>query len=152
ENGACDPAFADAVNEIVAAGVVIVAAAGNDSGHAVATPANCNGVIAVTALRHAGTKVGFSNLGPEVAISAPGGNCVNNAPDSPCLYPILAATDTGTTVPVGSGYTDSFDTSIGTSYATPLVAGVVALVLSVQPALTPRQVRVLLQSTARAFP
>jgi serine protease len=36
-------------------------------------------VIAVAALRHAGTKVGFSSLGPEVAVSAPGGNCVNTA-------------------------------------------------------------------------
>ena len=152
DNRICDPAFADAVNEIVAAGVVIVASAGNASGHAVATPANCNGVIAVAGLRHVGTKVGFSSLGPEVAISAPGGNCVNTAVGSPCLYPILAATDTGTTIPAGPAYTDSFNFSIGTSYSAPLVSGVVALVLSVQPALTPQQVRVLLQSTARVFP
>ena len=50
---------------------------GREPGHAVAQPANCAGVIAVAGLRHAGTKVGFSSLGPEVAISAPGGNCVN---------------------------------------------------------------------------
>ena len=37
-------------------------------------PANCVGVAGVGAIRHAGTKVGFSNLGPGVALSAPGGN------------------------------------------------------------------------------
>ena len=92
-------------------GTVIVAAAGNSSGHAVGTPANCSGVIAVAGLRHAGTKVGFSSLGPEVAISAPGGNCVNTAPDSPCLYPILTTTDSGDDGAGDSTYTDSFNFS-----------------------------------------
>ena len=51
------------------------------------------GVIAVGGLRHVGTKVGFSDLGPEIAISAPGGNCVNVAAGRACLYPILTATE-----------------------------------------------------------
>jgi serine protease len=148
----CSAAYRDAVDEITAAGTVIVAAAGNTSGQAVATPANCPGVIAVAGLRHAGTKVGFSSLGSEVAISAPGGNCVNSAADSACLYPILTTTDSGTTVPAGSSYTDAFNTSIGTSFSAPLVAGVAALVLSLHPTLTPAQVKELLQRTARPFP
>ena len=131
---------------------MIVAAAGNSSGQAVAAPANCNGVIAVAGLRHVGTKVGFSSLGPEVAISAPGGNCVNTAANSPCLYPILTTTDSGTTVPVSSTYTDSFDASVGTSFSTPLVSGVAALALSVRPTMTPQEVKQLLQGTARPFP
>ena len=110
-DGACSAAYQEAVDEITAAGTVIVAAVGNSSGHAVASPANCRGVIAVAGLRHVGTKVGFSSLGPEVAISAPGGNCVNTAANSACLYPILTTTDSGETVPVGSTYTDSFNTS-----------------------------------------
>jgi serine protease len=149
--GACDSAYADAVNEITAAGAVIVAAAGNTEGSAVNTPANCSGVIAVAALRHVGTKVGFSSLGPEVAISAPGGNCVNTAPGSPCLYPILTTSDSGTTVPAGPIYTDSYNISVGTSFSSPLVAGTAALLLSVQPTLTPHQVRIMLQATARPF-
>ena len=52
------------------------------------------------ALRHVGTKVGFSDLGPEIAISAPGGNCVNIGAGEPCLYPILTTTNKGTTTPV----------------------------------------------------
>lgn len=151
-DGTCSAAYQEAVDEITAAGTVIVAAAGNSSGHAVGTPASCTGVIAVAGLRHVGTKVGFSSLGPEVAISAPGGNCVNTATNSACLYPILTATDSGETVPVRSTYTDSFNYSVGTSFSTPLVAGVAALALSVHPAMTPEEVEQLLQGTARPFP
>lgn len=111
---------------------MIAAAAGNSAGPAVSSPASCRGVIAVAGLRHVGTKVGFSSLGAEVAISAPGGNCVNPAPGSPC--------------------TDSFNASVGTSFSAPLVAGVAALLLSARPELTPQQVTLLLQQTARPFP
>ena len=151
-DGACSAAYQQAVDEITAAGSVIVAAAGNSSGHAVAQPANCAGVIAVAGLRHVGTKVGFSSLGPEVAISAPGGNCVNTEVSSSCLYPILTTTDSGETVPVSSAYTDSFNISVGTSFSAPLVAAVAALTLSVRPTITPQQVKELLQATARPFP
>jgi len=148
----CTAAYVEAVAEVNAAGTVVVASAGNSSGHAVGSPANCAGVIAVAALRHAGTKVGFSDLGTEIAVSAPGGNCVNTAAGTPCLYPILTTSNSGTTTPVGSIYTDSYNASLGTSFSAPLVAGTAALVLSAQPSLTPSQVRQVLQSTARAFP
>ena len=150
--GVCSAAYQEAVDEIMAAGTVIVAAAGNSSGHAVATPANCKGVIAVAGLRHAGTKVGFSSLGPEVALAAPGGNCVDTGANAACLYPILTTTDSGATVPAGSTYTDSYNTSVGTSFSAPLVAGVAALALAVHPEVTPEQVKQLLEETARPFP
>jgi serine protease len=156
-DGACDAAYRDALTEITARGVVVVASAGNSAGHAVSTPANCPGVIAVGGLRHVGTKVGFSDLGPEVALSAPAGNCVDVGLGDPCRYPILTTSNAGTTTPLtdatgGSIYTDSFNASLGTSFVAPLVAGTAALMLSAQPALTPSAVRTLLQATARPFP
>jgi serine protease len=151
-DGPCLMQYQDAVSEVIARGVVIVVSAGNSAGHAVSTPANCPGVIAVAGLRHVGTKVGFSNLGPEVTLAAPAGNCVNLAADAPCLYPILTTSNTGTTTPASSTYTDSFNTSLGTSFSAPLVAGTVALMLSAQPSLTLSQVRDILQVSARPFP
>ena len=150
--GACHAGYADAVAQILAAGTAIVASAGNDAGHVPISPANCAGVIAVAGLRHAGTKVGFSNVGQNVTISAPAGNCVNVDQGSPCLYPILTASNAGTTTPTDSIYTDSFNASLGTSFSAPLVSGVIGLMLSVEPALTPARVREVLQATSRAFP
>ena len=153
-SGACSAAYRNAVAEINGVGAVVVASAGNSAGHAVSSPANCAGVIAVAALRHVGTKVGFSDLGPEITISAPGGNCVNVAANQPCLYPILTTSNAGTTTPfAGSSlYTDSFDYSLGTSFSAPLVSGTVALMLSARPSLSPAEVMTLLKGTARAFP
>jgi serine protease len=53
---------------------------------------------------------------------------------------------------VSPAWTDSFDITVGTSFASPLVAGVAALMLSERPELTPAQLREALQSTARPFP
>ncbi len=150
--GACNASYQAVVDELLARGVLVVAAAGNSAGGPVSVPANCRGVVSVLGLRHVGTKVGFSDLGPEITLGAPGGNCINIRSGSPCLYPILAATNLGTQSPQGSGWTDSFDASVGTSFSSPLVAGVAALMWSQQAALTPERVRSTLQATARAYP
>jgi serine protease len=153
---ACTQSYKDVVAQLNAKGVVVVAAAGNE-GLAVGSPASCPGVIAVAGLRHSGTKVGYSDLGSEVAISAPAGNCVN-PPGLPCLFPLLTTSNKGTTTPVtnaagGSIYTGGgADASLGTSFSAPLVSGTVGLMLSANPSLTPAQVLSYLKSSARAFP
>jgi serine protease len=144
--------YHDTITQLLAKNVVIVAAAGNE-GTAVDTPGNCAGVIAVAAIRSAGDKVDFSSLGPEVGVSAPGGNCVNIGDNQPCLYPILSLSNTGTTTAISSTYTTSFGAvSLGTSFSAPQVSGTAALMLSVNPALTPAQVTSMIKSTARPFP
>jgi serine protease len=150
--GACSQSEADAIAAVNAAGAVVVAAAGNSAGRATGSPANCAGAIGVVGLRHVGTKVGFSDLGPEIKIAAPAGNCVNVAADQPCLYPILTTLNNGTTAPGASSYSDSFNASVGTSFSAPLVSGTAALLYSVRPSIAPAQVLVALQSGARPFP
>jgi serine protease len=144
--------YREAITAINAQGAVIVVAAGNSEGHAINLPANCPGVVGVVALRHIGTKVGFSDLGPEVTIAAPGGNCVNES--GPCLYPMLSTINSGTTGPAtgGSTYTDSLRAAVGTSFSAPLVSGAVALMLSQQPNLSSAEVISALKRSARAFP
>lgn len=149
--GTCSVAYQEAFAELNAAGVVVVVASGNDAGRAVNEPANCAGALAVAGVRHAGTKVGYSNLGPQIAIAAPAGNCVNLTPGN-CLYPLVTTLNAGTTTPGASVYSSGSDPSLGTSFATPIVAASAALMLAVDAGLTPAQIRSALQGTARAFP
>ncbi|MBC7731559.1 MAG: S8 family serine peptidase [Bacteriovorax sp.] len=146
----CSAAYIDVLQLVAAQGVVVVAAAGND-GLTVGTPANCPGVIAVAGVRHAGTKVGYSDLGTEIAISAPAGNCVNTT--GSCLYPLLTTSNDGVQAPGASIYTDGdVHITLGTSFSAPLVAGTVALMFSQNELLKPRQILRAIQATARAFP
>jgi serine protease len=148
--GNCPASYRDTIAELNAAGVTVVIAGGNSTGLAVSVPANCPGAIAVAGIRHQGTKVGYSNVGTQMTIAAPAGNCVNDF--APCLYPLLTTTNSGSTAPAANIYSDGGNYSVGTSFAAPLVAGTVALMLSVDPTLTPTTVRQVLQSTARPFP
>lgn len=146
----CAASYVDVIDELSALGVIVVGAAGNE-GLAVDSPANCTGVVAVGGLRHIGTKAGYSSLGPEVAISAPAGNCVNETGE--CLYPLLTTTDRGTRGPLGPTYSDGFDTAtLGTSFSTPLVAGALALMISENTATPSDRLIQMLKSSARPFP
>ena len=149
-NGPCSPPYQAAVAEITNRDVLIVASVGNDGGP-VGSPANCAGVLGVTGLRHAGTKVGFSNLGAEAAIGAPGGNCVNTSPGAPCLFSIVVATNTGLTSPDLSTYTNQFNFNVGTSFSAPLAAGAAALMHAVNGRLAPANFISLLRETAAPF-
>jgi len=148
---ACPASYQTVVDELVRNGVVIVASAGNEAGP-VAAPANCRGVVSVVALRHAGSKVGFSSLGANATIGAPGGNCVNVGASDPCLYSIDTTTNLGTTAPGTSGYTDQFNYNVGTSFSAPLAAGVAAMMVSVNANLTAAEITERLRAGARPYP
>jgi serine protease len=141
-----------AVEQVTAAGTLVVASSGN-SGAAVGTPAGCNGVLGVAGIRHVGTKVGYSNLGPEVGISAPAGNCLLVGSADPCLYALNTLTNLGTLGPEENGYASPIvQPTIGTSFSAPLVSGTAALMFAANPQLTPAQAIALIRVTARPFP
>ena len=150
KTGNCPASYIDVFAALAAAKVTVVVAAGNSNGLAVEAPANCPGALAVAGVRHIGSKVGYSSIGPQVTIAAPAGNCVNT--NGPCLYPMLTTINKGATTPSSNGYSDSTDISVGTSFAAPIVAGTVALMLSVDSALTPAVIAARIKSTARPFP
>jgi len=155
--GTCSSIEQQAVNDLNAAGVIVVAATGNAAG-AVEAPADCSGVVAVTAHANDGENASFANVGPQVTLSAPGGGCGNSkvatilgvptctTPGGQSFIRTLSndgATTTGNYVIVNSQ---------GTSFATPMVSGVVALMLSLNGSLTPAQVTTALQNSARPHP
>jgi serine protease len=139
-SGACDATTQNAINSARSRGAVVVVAAGNSNVNAAnASPANCAGVIAVAAVGRNGGKASYSNYGANVDVAAPGG-------DSGAA--ILSTWNAGTTTPAG----DNYGTMMGTSMATPHVAGVAALMLAKNPNLTPDEVEAKLKASARAFP
>jgi serine protease len=152
-DGACSAAYAAAVSDVTEHGVLVVASAGNE-GTAVGSPASCAGALAVTGLRHAGTKVGYSNLGPEVGIGAPAGNCVFVFfVTDPCVFALNTTTNSGTQGPATNTYSSpAFHATFGTSFSSPLVAGTAGLMKTVNPALTPALIIARIKETARPFP
>lgn len=114
----------DACTTAVNAGVVVVAAAGNNGSGTVSYPAAYSNVIAVGAVNSSRQRADFSQYGTGLEVMAPGEG----------IY---------STVPGGS-----YDTYDGTSMATPHVAGVAGLIRSVNKSLTSDQVRQILRNTA----
>jgi serine protease len=149
--GACPSSYQQMMTELQNAGVLVVVSAGNEGGP-VDAPANCTGATAIAGLRQVGTKVGYSSLGPEIALSAPAGNCVNTGAGQPCLFSIVTSTNSGTTVPETNTYTDEYNYNVGTSFSAPIVAGIAGLMLSVNGNLTPGQLVARLQAGTQPFP
>ena len=140
-SGSCGTTTQSAINSARSRGASVVVAAGNSNANAANfSPANCSGVVTVAAVGRNGGKASYSNFGATVEIAAPGGSGGANS--------VLSTLNAGQQGPGA----DSYALYNGTSMATPHVSGVVALMLSVKPSLTPDQVTQILQSTARAFP
>lgn len=133
--GTCQTWVQTALNEVAAAGALVVVAAGNSNTDASnATPASCANVVTVAATNSIGNKSSFSNYGAVVDIAAPGSNIVSTWNNG----------DTGPSTP-------TYEYLSGTSMAAPQVSAVAALVLSLQPTLSLADVRSRLLTTARAF-
>lgn len=139
--GPCSAAVQEVIDDALAQGTVIVAAAGNDTDDAsFFSPANCSGVITVGALGRTGERSSYSNYGLRIDISAPGG-------DLDVDGQILSTHASGDTVPGDFSY----DLAIGTSFSAPLVSGTLSLMLARNPNLTVGQALSLLQGSASDF-
>ena len=132
----CPATLQSAITTARSLGTVVVVAAGNEAANAsTSAPANCTGVVVVAATTSSGGRASYSNYGSIVDLAAPGSG----------IYSTLNA---GTTTPGA----DSYASYSGTSMATPHVAAVAALMLSVNSALTPDEVEARLKSSVKAFP
>ncbi|TBR22433.1 T9SS type A sorting domain-containing protein [bacterium] len=125
----CASVLQAAINAAVATstGMVITVSAGNEGG-AVDSPANCNGVIPVGATDSNDNVASFSNRGTELA---------NNGVVAPGVG--LTTTDLG-----GGTAGDA----TGTSFSSPLVAGLSALIVAAKPSFSPTNVKDTLRGSA----
>lgn len=129
--GACPAVYQNMINYATDRGVTVVVAAGNDSIDASSfAPANCSGVINVGATGPTDTRASYSNYGSNVTISAPGGDSSVKCADEGCIL--------STYIQDG---VEGYAKSAGTSMAAPHVAGAAALLLSIDPSLTPNQIK-----------
>lgn len=169
------PALRDAIARATAANIVAVAAAGNAKSLVDNTsPASCPGVVSVAATdRDARWLSSYSNGGPAIGITAPGGGgdlvqsgtstiygattgnprcpTVNGQVFHPNAYGALSTwsvLDEDATPQV----THCYRYLSGTSMAAPHVSGTAGLMLAANPSLTPSQIRSILQRTARPMP
>ncbi|MCF6226352.1 MAG: S8 family serine peptidase [Xanthomonadales bacterium] len=158
--GACSNSYQNAIADATAQGAVVVVAAGNDNSSSGYPPANCNNTISVAAGGQDNSRAYYSNFGSTVDITGPGGDGCNPFTDaeptslSDCeggvfqdATMILSTYNSGSQGP-GS---DSFGFQQGTSMAAPHIAGLAALIRSVDSSLTPAEVKQVIQDTADSF-
>lgn len=152
-SGVCSAAFQSAIDDVNAAGGMVVIAGGNGGADGLYQPANCSGVVAVTAHAINGDNADYANIGAGVTVSAPGGGCGTLAygcvpgagSDGLAIYSLG---NTGLSTP----QTDNYAVKRGTSMAAPHVSGTIALMLSLNPILTRTQVTGILRASARPHP
>jgi type VII secretion-associated serine protease mycosin len=128
------PILYEAIQNAVAKGVLVVAAAGNSGTAEFPTyPAAYPEVLSVGATNRNGVLTSFSTLGDWVDVAAPGYDLASTAPRAQ----------------TPAGHAPYMIELSGTSFASPIAAGVAALVRNKWPSLTPAQVIARLKATAR---
>jgi len=146
----CSVEMQNAINDVTSAGKLIVAAVGNEASTQLLSPANCNGVLAVTAHGVEGANAIYANYSARVNISAPGGGngTLANGFSYGAGYAIDSTLNSGTQGPIAQ----TWGSKQGTSMAAPHVAAIAALIKSVRPLATPDQVRNILMTNIRQHP
>jgi serine protease AprX len=160
-----------AAQRAVRAGIVVVAAAGNNGRDAqgrthhggITAPGNAPWVLTVGASSHMGTidrsddtVATFSSRGPGAIdyaakpdVVAPGVGIESLSDPASTFYTARARYLLNGTV--GTSYLPYLSLS-GTSMSAPVVAGTVALMLQANPSLTPNEVKAVLQYTSQFYP
>ena len=110
------------------AGVIIIAAAGNENTSVPSYPASYNSVVSVSAVDKNKVRAPYSNYGKYIDVAAPGGDTSTGYKNG--ILSTLVNNSSGTRVATYGYYQ-------GTSMAAPHMAGVVALMKAVYPGLTP---------------
>ncbi len=133
----CDPIFNDAIDALEAAGAIVVWSAGNEGTDGVTAPANRAAspvnAFAVGAVDGSSSPLASSGRGP----SACGG--------ANATKPEVVAPGQSVTSRTRFNQTSTFT---GTSFATPMVGGVLALMRSKNPTITPEAAKTILLDTA----
>lgn len=157
-DGQCDPLYQEAVTAARNAGATIFVAAGNDGGLTDnITPANCDGVIVIGATGPEGHRAAYSNYGDAVDLGAPGGNAVayddygnvNYVEGHQFLSTVHPSSQDH--MNPAAGIQNEYGYKEGTSMATPLAAGVAAMMLDANPNLNADQIEQILKDTTDEY-
>ena len=117
---------AQAVADAIAAGIVVVASAGNDGEEEYAYPASYPGVISVGSIESDNSLSNFSNYNDQLSVVAPGSQILSTTIDSAMPYKYLD----------------------GTSFSAPIVSAIAAVIKGEHPSYTPAKVKSIIESTA----
>lgn len=135
------PFIYEAIKYAYSKNVVLVSSSGNDGSGTVTCPASYEEVISVGAIHSGGLKTAYSQYGEDLELVAPGGDTLDRDGDG-YVDGVLQQTINNLTFETG------FYFYIGTSMASPHVAGLVALLLSQNPDRNISDIRHILHTTA----
>ncbi|MEE8574099.1 MAG: S8 family serine peptidase, partial [Thermodesulfobacteriota bacterium] len=131
--GGFSQAEQDLYTTVRGAGIIIIAAAGNESTTSPVYPASYNNVVSVSAVDIEKNAAYYSNSGATIDVAAPGGNTHIDTDGDGYADGVLNAAGDDSSGTINPAYVFLQ----GTSMATPHVSGVAALMKSVYPAMTP---------------